>query len=117
VVTALVLARSGAENPSRQLSAEQAKEFMSRYATLSSGGADVSAKLYGRGGYGVQWDDDGGPAYLIVRNGVAAVYHRSGVPTLFSDTVGLSEFVRGCLREELEQLNRSTTDPPPRSEK
>lgn len=113
MATAYILARSGPENPSRALSAEQAQELFTRLTALTARGPDQGARLFGLGGYSVQWEGEAGPEYLIARNGLVVVFGRSVGPVTFRDTVGLSDFVRTCLRAEIEDLSRPSDAPPP----
>lgn len=79
---------------------------------LVSPGPSKEARLHGRGGCGVQWQDASGPAYLIVRDGVAKIFRQAAEPVSYIDTVGLFEFVRQCLHEQIESIMR-VSDPPP----
>jgi hypothetical protein len=109
VVTTFVIAHAGANNPSRELSADQTQKLFQLLERIRGSGPRSDLRTFGHGGFGVRLSDEGTDAYLTVRSGVITLYQHDRPPTTYADD-GLAEFLRECLGNEIDRLSRPAED-------
>ena len=99
MATAQLLLYSGAQDPSRELTSQQAVTLAHLLERLAEVVPAPPPTALGPGGASVTWGDAEGPyAGVLVRDGVVTVYRRhADRPEYRLDDVGIEGFLKHCL--------------------